>query len=109
MFRFECVYARTLLEGQALLFSKPWREVWWDYDLGLTKDSDNAYSLAVEVERLAHKGTLLPIGRMVVHTANPYGGDRLMAAFSPWYDTVRVSANDYITADSERLEWIGPR
>lgn len=107
-FRFECTYARTRQEAYDLLLNHEWDEVWWDHDLGLQLDSDTSYPLAVHVERLAHDGHLLPVKRMVVHSANPYGGDRLMAALSPWYDTTRVSARDYLAPGSEVLEWVGP-
>lgn len=107
-FRFPATYCRTIYAAWLPLFSEPWDECWWDYDMGLQADSDNTYVLAVNVERRAHEGIILPIKRMVVHSANPYGGDRLMAALSPWYDTVRVSAADYLAPESQHNEWNGP-
>lgn len=107
-FRFVATYARTVREAWVLLFTQEWDEVWFDYDMGLTRDSDNTYELAVEMERRAHNGIPLDVKRVVVHSANPHGGDRLMAALSRSYDTVRVSANDWIVPGSEELEWIGP-
>lgn len=107
-FRFPATYCRTVWEAWVPLFTESWDEVWFDYDMGLKADSDNTYALAVEIERRAHAGEMLPIGRIVVHSANPYGGDRLMAALSPWYDTVRVAAVDYLLPGSEHNEWATP-
>jgi hypothetical protein len=106
-FRFDAVYARTLDEARVLLFSKPWDEVWWDHDMGLTKNAPDTYKLACEVERLAYKGAILPIGLMVVHSANPNGGDSLMAAFKKHYPTVRVVANDYLAEGETPMFWTG--
>ena len=104
-FRFPATYARTRAEAWLLLFSKPWKEVWFDHDMGLSDESDNTYDLAVEMERRAVEGVPLEVGRVYIHTANPYGGDRLMAALSRWYNVKRVEARDYIVPGSVHNEW----
>lgn len=108
-FRFPAVYARTLAEAWVLLISRPWREIWLDHDMGRTANDNNTYALAVFMEQRAQEGDPLHVERVYVHTANPSGGDRLMAALSPWYDVTRVSASDYLLPGSEHNEWIGPR
>lgn len=107
-FRFPATYARTIFEAEYLITSQDWTEIWWDFDMGLTRDADNTYKLALALEIKAIEGIFLPVQRMVVHSANPHGGDRLMAALSPWYKTVRVAARDYLAPGSEEMEWIGP-
>lgn len=94
-FRFSCVYARTMGEAWQLLFSQPWREVWWDFDMGKMRNSVNTYPLAKRVEEMAFNGEMLPVERMVVHSQNPPGGDNLMLALRA-YDPIRVDANDYL-------------
>lgn len=108
-FRFPATYARTRERAWFLLFAsgrlRPWKEVWFDYDLGISMDADNSYDLAVEMERRAQEGIPLLAEKVYVHTANPAGGDRLMAALSPWYDVKRVEARDYIVPGSAHNEW----
>lgn len=106
-FKFPAVYARTLAEAWVQLFSFSWDQVWFDHDMGLTMESDNTYALAVEMERRAQEGAPLPVGEIVVHTANPNGGDRLMAALSKWYNVRRVDANDYLAPGEGHMYWTG--
>lgn len=104
-FRFPATYARTLAEAWQELGNGPWDEIWFDHDMGLTSDSDNTYEIAQYMERRAVEGTPIDVKRVVVHTANPYGGDRLMAALSKWYDTIRVAAVDYLAPNSAHNAW----
>ena len=101
-FRFPAVYARNMQEAWTLLHSRRWSEIWFDHDMGLTVNDNNTYPLAVHLERLAFEGTPLDVGRIVVHTANPSGGQRLMAALRA-YNPVRVVANDYLAEGSPIL------
>lgn len=107
IFRFPCVYARTMGEAWQLLFSKPWREVWFDYDMGLTRLSVDTYPLAVFLEELAHNGAPHPIERVYVHSANPEGGQRLMMALKA-YHPIRVDANDYLADGQPKMTYVGP-
>ena len=104
-FRFPAVYARTLAEAWVQLVNGPWDEIWFDYDMGLTSDSDNTYEIATFMERRAAEGVPIDVKRVVVHTANPYGGDRLMAALRNGYDVIRVAAIDYLAPNSAHNAW----
>ena len=107
IFRFPCVYARTMGEAWQLLFSKPWREVWFDHDMGLLRFDVNTYPLAVQLEELAHQGIPHPIERVFVHSANPAGAQRLVMALRA-YDPIRVDANDYLAAGQPKMTFVGP-
>lgn len=53
------------------------REVWFDHDLGV--DSD-IWDVVRYLETRANEGRPIDIGTCVVHSMNPVGADRLMAA-----------------------------
>jgi len=101
--RFPAVYARTVREARSLLFGRPWREVWLDYDMGEVVEAESHYDttdrLAVEMERLARDFRPAPIGRVVIHTSNPVGAARLTAALTGWYELERVDARDYLAPE----------
>lgn len=105
-FRFPAVYARTMNDAWRLLHSRRWREIWFDHDMSMTVNENNTYAIAVHMEQIAFEGTPLDVDRVVVHTANPAGGQRLMAALRA-YKPVRVVANDYLASGSPILVWAG--
>jgi hypothetical protein len=109
VFNFPCVYARNAYEAEPLLFGRAWREVWFDHDLGLLKSSPDVMPLVNKMERLAHEGTILPIGRIYVHTANPVGRANIVAALSPWYEVRVVDANVYLAPGEKPMYWMGDR
>lgn len=88
-FPFPAVYARTSAEGLALLDANAYAEVWLDHDLG---GRDDIWPVADELIRRALNGAPLPLRQLVVHTANPPAGSRLVAALERYYPVRRVSA-----------------
>ncbi len=121
----QTVYARTVPEAREFLNEYDWDEVWWDHDMGyahtigvqyeskeqwdaLERDS-TTYGLACELE--ANPDAYV-MGEVFVHSANPYGGLRLMEALSAWSPTRRhvgwwdIDPDDY-TYDIAELYGIG--
>lgn len=105
-FRFPATYARTVYEAWPHLVSGHWDEIWFDHDMGLTRDDDTTYPIAQYMEKRAYEGVPIDVDRVFVHTANPYGGDRLMAALRA-YNPIRVDANDYLVPGEDPMYWNG--
>lgn len=106
-FKFPAIYARTLAEGERLLFSQPWREVWFDFDLGLVDGSDNVMPLVNELERRAVEGEAHPIDKVIVHSMNPVGRTAVAAVLGRWYEVRMVEASRYLAEGSEHNVWVG--
>lgn len=102
--KFDATYARTLKEAASLLFSQPWDEVWLDHDLDFSLADREQYlrheytirPLVARVEKLAHEGTVLPVGMFILHTSNPVGRRWVAAALLPWYTVGVTSAEPWL-------------
>lgn len=106
-FNFPCVYARNETEAEHHLFRREWREIWWDFDLGLLRGSPNTQTLARKLEVMGSQDDILGVERMVIHTMNPTGRRELVAALSPYYPIVVVDANLYLAQGEVPMVYIG--
>lgn len=102
--KFEATYARTLGEGQRLIASGPWDEVWLDHDLGSIRVGDERESQTIrplvrELELMAHEGKVLPIGKVYVHTMNGLGRAEIVAALSRFYNVRVVDPHPYVKSE----------
>lgn len=80
------VYARTYAEAIRLLGSLgDIAQLWLDHDLGEEK---SGYDVAIWLEERAVSGRLVRIDRVVVHSQNPVGVRRIVAALEPHYEVV---------------------
>ena len=87
---FGTVHARTSAEGlEQLRGINTFAEIWLDHDLG---GADTIWPVVDELVMRARAGDPYPAVRVVVHSANPVGSERMMMALSPWYATERIPA-----------------
>ncbi len=105
-------FKEGVAEGNLILYAKdsataldfliklksPIDEIWFDHDLG---GEDTAYRVATWLEARAHFNTVyyqkVAKGiRMMVHTANPVGRGKIVAALSGYNVTV-VDPKEYFT------------
>lgn len=73
-------------------------QLWLDHDLGLLEDGvtpDTIEPVVKELESMFFHNTSPNIEQVLVHTANPVGGDNIFKSMSKIHNTVRVSAGDY--------------
>lgn len=94
----ECMVARTSAEAVALLSSVRTRvdELWLDHDLG---PGDDVLAVVAWLEEAAFRGEPLDVGRVLVHSANPVGASRVLAALRRWgYPAVRSSTDPLVSA-----------
>jgi hypothetical protein len=108
-FYFPAIYARDIETARELLYSKPWSMVWFDHDMGLSDGCETTIGLAREMEERAVNGEILPIGRIIIHTANPVGRINLLAALNRHYDVTVVDANVYLAKGEVPMYWVGKR
>lgn len=90
--------ARSSAEAITLLSSLrgPVDELWLDHDLG---PGDDVMAVVAWLEESAFRGAPLDVSRVLVHTANPVGASRVLAALRRWgYPAVRVSTDLLISA-----------
>ena len=79
----EPVYARTA--GAAIEMLREITsldELWLDHDLG---EGGDGYAVASYLEERASQGLPLPIGRIVIHSMNPVGAQRMLRALEQFY------------------------
>ncbi len=77
------VYARAAAEAIDLLRTADGLdELWLDHDLG---GGGDGYAVASYLERRAQTGSLLPIKRVVIHSMNPVGAQRMRRALERFY------------------------
>lgn len=69
---------RTAEEAIELLKQGKVKRISLDHDLGI--GFSTGYKVACFIEQAAHDGTLVPLERMFVHSANPVGKARMGAA-----------------------------
>lgn len=102
VFQFDAVYARTSEEAIALLRAQRcWREVWWDFDLGLNPLGGARFPSGMQVRRVSNDtsvevlkyleerwwtdlDTLREIEMHNIVTSNPAGERLLAGAFDRW-------------------------
>lgn len=81
-------YARTPEDAEPAIFGQPWDEIWWDHDVF------NAQGSATSTEALANETVAnrqnVHVGRMIVHSNNPAGGDALVKILSPYWPVARL-------------------
>lgn len=96
-FNFDADYARNSYEGLRALKTKVYDEVWLDHDLAMLDGSDDTISRVVNyLEYLAWRRTPYPAKRIVIHTANPKGRERMVQALEKYYPIEVVWAPDYM-------------
>lgn len=88
-FPFDAKYARNAVDGLALLASRAWDEVWLDHDLGDGVDIGPVVDLLCE---RAVWGDPMPVGRIVVHSANPPASEQMVRVLARHYTVLRVDA-----------------
>lgn len=96
------VYARTAAEAIDLLrIADSLEELWLDHDLG---DGGNGYTVASYLERRAQTGSLLPIKRVVIHSMNPVGAQRMRRALERFYKIDIVPYASLVAGRSTSLD-----
>ena len=96
----EAVYARTA--GAAIEMLREVAsldELWLDHDLG---EGGDGYAVASYLEERASQGLPLPIGRIVIHSMNPVGAQRMQRALERFY-VVDVTPYASVTGDQLSL------
>jgi hypothetical protein len=92
----EPVYARTAGAAIEILHEvASLDELWLDHDLG---KGDDGYAVASYLEERASQGLPLPIGRIVIHSMNPVGAQRMQRALERFY-VVDVMPYTSVTSD----------
>ena len=110
----EIVHETTSDEGFiTLVMEGPWDEVWLDHDLGM-ESSQNGYEMVMDVVEGLVDSAPLEIGRVYVHSMNPVGADRMVAALRPFFDVVRIDPTPYLDFEAMYAEnrdpyFAGPR
>lgn len=92
-FRFPAVFARTAVEGLALIASRAWREGWLDHNLGHGADITPIVRFLTEQ---AAGGKPVSVRLIYVHTSDPVAGEAMMADLGPWYHVRRAVAHGFL-------------
>jgi hypothetical protein len=71
--------------------SEYWDEIWLDHDLG---GDDTIWPVVYELERLFFETKQIPVGKIVIHTANSVGGIRLIVALRKICQNIRRANPD---------------
>lgn len=97
----DVLYLRTLQEAIDWMknIDSPPEEIWFDFDLG---GDDTSYPIAYALEEDAflarYENSVEPFfagTRMIIHTDNPVGKQRLRRALTKHYDVDLVDAKGY--------------
>lgn len=90
----EVIYARTVDRAVKLLNIGKYEEVWFDHDMGPDQD---IWEVIAFLEQRKHFGLPVKIGKVMIHTSNPVGAQRLKLALDKMkYRTQITSANPYL-------------
>lgn len=87
------VHATTSQEGLEELLRGSWDEVWLDHDLGMESEG-SGYDVVMGL--LGNEGPLPKVGRVYVHSMNPVGSARMVAALSPHYPVARMDPTPHL-------------
>ena len=95
-------HATTSQEGiEYLVVSGPWDEVWLDHDLGMESEG-SGYDLVQELVMAFENGDLRPTdvlapdGRVLVHSMNPAGAERMVQALTRYFQVARIDPTPYL-------------
>lgn len=90
-FAFPSVYARSSADAISALAAYPgaWTELWLDHDMGGADTTMPVVDWLLQNKPFA-------LTRVVIHTQNPVGRQRIEKALSRQYEILHVSAADYL-------------
>ena len=91
VYKEEITYARYGEEGLACL-QEAFDVVYLDHDLG--ENSIDGYGVTMEIEKLAYQGTLLDVGKFVIHSMNPVGRMNMYQCLSKFYNVEFARVED---------------
>jgi hypothetical protein len=100
--KFEATTVRTLDRGIEFLYSKPWDEVWLDFDLGGQEDMR---PLVSKVEEDAINGIILPVKMFVLHTGMGVGKHWMAKRLLPWYTVGVAKAHEWADYPVGYVDW----
>lgn len=102
---YEWTHATTSQGGLDTLFGEgPWDEIWLDHDLGMASKG-SGYDLVEELVDRLDFGTIVPEdivkpgGRIYVHSMNPDGAQRMVAALTRYFTVARIDPTPYLDFD----------
>src|SRR5574338_63724 len=102
----EWTHETTSQEGiDALVVGGPWDEIWLDHDLGM-ESYGSGYDLVSELVRslqadeVSVSEVVTPDGQIWVHSMNPVGADRMVAALAPYFSVARIDPTPFLDFDA---------
>ena len=75
-------------------------QLWLDHDLGLVGGrKDSILPFVRKIEELVFFDRCPVIEQVIVHSANPVGGEQVFAALKKDFSVARVAAGDYLVVE----------
>jgi DNA-binding NtrC family response regulator len=92
IYEMSLVYARTYNEALKCLMSD-WDIVYLDHDLG---EGKSGYDIVNDIERVAHNGKILNVGKFVIHSMNSVGRLNMFHALRDFYSVEFARVEDLL-------------